>query len=232
MNDKLILLLNYYTREQRALAKQLREAVQERDYRVAARIQKGLYLVTQQLQTLRALHNPHAEEVDRLGRQIRYLKKTKARVPMEARFPAEMLRKYEQEKQQLEAALPAPNPATTVLRECMEELLAGQIKGFHLILSKSVRLSVSIRRVRRTAILTLPELIRHRREYSIHRQQVRQLRHLEFAYYDQKDKLLAVVPMSSAEDLEQIMHLWLQITCVVFDSREFRNDSEIRYVVA
>lgn len=232
MNDKLILLLNYYMREQRALAKQLREAAQERDYRIAARIQEGQYLVTQQLQTLRTLHNPHAKELDGLDRQIRYLKKTMARIPTETRPYAEMLRNYEQEKQQLEVALPAPNPATTVLRECMEKLLAGQIKGFNLVLSKSTRLSVFIRRVRRTAILTLPELIRHRREYTIHKQHLRQLHHLGFTKYDHKDKLLAVVPMSSAEDMEQIMHLWLQIACVVFDLREFRNDSEIRYFAA
>lgn len=232
MNDKLILLLNYYMREQRALAKQLREAVQERDYRIAARIQEGQYLVTQQLQTLRTLHNPHAEELDRLDRQIRYLKKTIALIPTETRFYAEMLRKYEQQKQQLQQAPAAPNPETAVLRECMEKLLTGQINAFNLVLSKSTRLSLSIRRVRRTAILTLPELIRHRREYTIHKQQLRQLRHLGFTYYDHKDKLLAIVPMSSAEDLEQIMRLWLQITCVVFDLREFRHDSEIRYFVA
>ncbi|QJX48806.1 hypothetical protein HMJ29_18555 [Hymenobacter taeanensis] len=229
MNDKLILLLNYYMREQRALAKQLREALQERDYRLAARIEKGQYLITQQLQTLRALHNKQAAELDQLGRQIRHLRQIKPALPADAQYYSELLEHYEQQRQKLKAAPVTPVAETSVLQEMMSNLLAGEIKGFELVLSPPARLSLSIRRVRRTAILTLPELMRHRSEYTIRKEHLQKLRKLGFTYYDQKDKLMAVEPLTTADDIKRIMQLWMKITCVIFTPLEVGGAAEIRY---
>ncbi|WP_426492187.1 hypothetical protein [Hymenobacter sp. 102] len=229
MDDKLPLLLKYYTREQRTLAKQVREALQERDYRLAARIQKGQYRVAHQLHLLKLLQNRHFDEIEQLDRWIAFLRREIADKQESADFHQEMLQNYEQQRQKLLAAAAAPSTSTSVVRELMGQLLAGELHTFTLVLSKSMRLSITIRRVRRTVIFTIPEIVRHRQEFNIRPQHLRQLKNLGFAYYDHKDKLLAFQPLATTEDLERSMQLLMQITCLVFDFQDLHNDTEVRY---
>ncbi|TGE06011.1 hypothetical protein [Hymenobacter fodinae] len=232
MDDRLILLQKYYLREQRTLSKQLREAMQEQDYRLAARIQKGQYLVAEQLRSLRTLQNKHADELDQLERSIRYLKNKRTTTPTQTEYHSETLMHYEQRWQKLQAASAAPAPETSVLGETMNMVLTGQIAGFRLILSTSVRLGLSVRRVRRTAIVTLPELVRHREAMTIRKGHLRQLCNMGFGYYDQQDKLMAFEPLATAEDVERIMQLLMRITSVVFSFRELGGEAEIRYFLS
>ncbi|RSK50167.1 hypothetical protein [Hymenobacter rigui] len=232
MTENSTLLLNYYTREQRALAKQLREALQEQDYRLAARIQKGQHLVKHQIHLLQLLQNKHADELEQVDRWIRFLQRAITAKQEPHGLHHEMLLNYEQQRQKLLDAASSPPTNTSVLQELMKQLLAGDLAAFTLVLSKSTRLCLSIRRVRRTLILTLPELIRHRQESTIRPVHLRRLRNLGFTYYDHKDKLLAFQPLATAEDLAHSMQLLMKITCLVFDFQDLHNDTEVRYFSA
>jgi hypothetical protein len=230
MDYKLEQLLAQYAQERRNLTKELRAARQEQHYRLMARLQKALAVVQQQHYQLRALQDPHLDERESLARTISGLRKLLLAKKSEegAAGPlAELLANYEQQQVQL-AQRPAAAPPQ-ILVPLMEQLLAGQVQGFSLVISAAIKLQIHIRRVRQTAILTLPEVRRHRAEYTISKRQLRQLQRLGFTLYDQQDQLLAFEPLADTPDTARILQLWMKICCVVFDYRHFRHDAQIRY---
>ena len=232
MDYELGQLLAHYAQERRNLTRELRAARQEQDYRLMARLQKALAVVERQHYQLRALHDPHLEERESLARTITGLRKLLQAKKSEegAAGPiAELLAHYEQQQAQLEQRPAAPAAPPQILVPLMEQLLAGQVRGFSLVISAAIKLQVPIRRVRQTAILTLPEVRLHRAEHTISKRQLRQLQRLGFTLYDQQDQLLAFEPLSDARDTDRILELWMKICCLVCDFRQFRQSAHIRY---
>jgi hypothetical protein len=232
MDYKLEQLLVHYMQERRNLTRELRAARQEHDYRLMARLQKSLVMVERQYYQLRALQDPQLDEREMLARTISRLQKLLQAKKTEERVVGpivELLAHYEQQQAQLEqrpATLAAP---PQILLPLMEQLLARQVRGFSLVISAAIKLQVHIRRVRQTAILTLPEVRRHRAEHTINKRQLRQLQRLGFTLYDQQDQLLAFEPLADTQDTARILQIWMKICCVVFDCRHFRHDAQIRY---
>lgn len=232
MDYKLEQLLAHYAQERRSLTKELRAARQEQHYRLMARLQKALAVVERQHYQLQALQDPYLEERESLARTITGLRKLLQAKKSEegAAGPiTELLAHYEQQQVQLAHRPAAPAAPPQILVPLMEQLLAGQMRGFSLVISAAIKLQVHIRRVRQTAILTLPEVRRHRAEHTISKRQLRQLQQLGFTLYDQQDQLLAFEPLADTQDIARILQLWMKICCVVFDYRHFRHDAQIRY---
>ncbi|WP_208173069.1 hypothetical protein [Hymenobacter negativus] len=103
-----------------------------------------------------------------------------------------------QDAQQLAPA----NAKSVLFQEVLRKLLANEIAQFKLTLDEYNTFYCNFRLVRRTLIMSIPEINRHRSDNRFRKKQLAHMERLGFRLYDHKDKLMLFLPYSKEEDLE------------------------------
>lgn len=230
MNRPLAALIAAYEAEHTTLGAQLAECLADADYKRAHLFQRGLFRVNQLLHTLRRLRDPRHEEKEAAAQRI---EKYEQMLAMEEFASVrEYLRQQLAEAQATWAALP-PVPARLapgrMLRGLWQRLAAGELAGFELVFSQTERLGCHVRVVRRTLLLTLPELRRHRAAGTLEKRHLRQLYRLGFRPYDHDDKLLLFLPFGAEEERAAARQLLARVALEVLDFGEGNGQAFVRY---
>ncbi|MDO7852323.1 hypothetical protein [Hymenobacter convexus] len=232
MSSRLQKLIAHYEAEEALLLAERAERLEEWDYGMAHRFTKALAEVYEQLHILNNLADPLHDEKQRAADMLKRLENRSVE-------EAEYLQQYRQ-KQLVEArarlaALQAqarPNSAgakSNHIEETLTMLLHGQIAGFSLVINPQQRLACNLRLVRRTLLITVPEIRRHRAEYRIQKKQLRFLQSLGFRLYDQRDKLLLYTSFAVPEDIVKVKTLLARLVLDGFYYQEMVEHSYISY---
>lgn len=230
MSSKLEKLIAAYEAECASLTAEMEECVAELEYGRANSFFKALGHVSQQLQTLYSIQDKWHDEKERLSRSIKFLEE---RITGEEehlrRFFTERVAKDKEKLAELnQAPTQKPTDGYTV-RNILSKVLAEEITGFTLVFQESKRLSCHIRLARRTLILTISEIRRHRSDDTLRKWHSRKLKDLGFRFYDNKDKLMLFAPYSVVEDIKVVQLLLARITFDVFYFKEFADETFIKY---
>ncbi|MCI1187352.1 hypothetical protein MON38_07965 [Hymenobacter sp. DH14] len=207
MSVKLRKLIAHYEAEKAALIAQRAECLEEWDYGMARRFTKALAVVSQQLHTLYHLHDPQHEKKARLAKRIELLAASTAlNTGYLHRYELERIAVAQQELDALQALTREQTaaPQATQLQEALMRLLQGPITAFTLVFDPVKRLYCNCRLVRRTLLLILPEVQRHRASHLLRKKQLRFLQGLGFRLYDQQDKLILITPFAVPEDVAHV----------------------------
>ena len=100
---------------------------------------------------------------------------------------------------------------------------------FTLTLLESKRFYCHFKLVRKTLILTIPEVRRHREDYTLAKRHVRSLKRLGFKLYDNKDKLMLFAPYSTSEEVNAVQRILARITFEVFYFKSLAGETCIKY---
>ncbi|SHK72483.1 hypothetical protein [Hymenobacter psychrotolerans] len=84
--------------------------------------------------------------------------------------------------------------------------------------------------VRKTVIVTIPDIQRLKAEWVLDKNQLRQLRSLGFRTYANGDKRKAFLPCFTTEDAAAIQLLIMKICLEVFYFKQFEGQAQIKYV--
>ncbi|MVN75819.1 hypothetical protein GO988_05715 [Hymenobacter sp. HMF4947] len=230
MSTKLEKLLAAYEAERVSLTAEMEECVAEMEYGKAHLFFKGLARMNQQLQTLYNMQDKGYDEKEDLANTIKFLEEgmTGEEAYMRQRF-AELLVEKKVRLAEL-SQVPAQKPtAGYAVRDVLSKVLAGKITGFTLVFHESQCLNCHIKLVRRTLILTIPEIRRHKENYTLEKRHIRKLKRLGFKAYDNKDKLILFAPYSTMEDVQAIQRILACITFEVFYFKELEGETFIKY---
>ena len=124
---------------------------------------------------------------------------------------------------------PAPANPGTVLHDALRRLQQRELAGFTLVLNAQTRLQCTVRLARKTLLITLPEVHRHRTEYSLCKHRLNRLRGLGFRYYDQKDKMLLLVSFFTPRDVISVETIFARMVFEVFSNGESIGNSFVKY---
>ncbi|MBF9140004.1 hypothetical protein [Hymenobacter properus] len=231
MRRKLNQLIVHYEAERRLLNEQLNECVEEFDHGMAHRFSKGLFLVNMQLQTLYNLRDHRHDEKVAALRHIESLEKfsQQERAGHRGGYYAAWIADERKKLAEWEAQVRLPRPQTTAVAEALHKLLHGRITGFTLTLSRAMGLYLTFRLARRTLIITLPEVRRHREHYHLPKKRRRVLQRLGFRRYDQGDKLISFRPLATDADIGPAMSMLSYMAFELFYFREFDQESYLSY---
>jgi hypothetical protein len=233
MPSKLRKLIGAIETDKAALEIQIQECLAEQEYHLAHHFSKEVRRLTQQLHALHTFLDPLFEAKELARNRIARIVKLAA--SKEEKYLADYLdaelAKEQAKLQQLVRQQSAPNRLTgsTVLRDTFRLLLRQQLMGFNLVLDSQCRLECTVRLARKTIIVTLPEVRRHRAAYTLDKRRINKLKGLGFGYYDQKDKLLLIVPFFAEEDISTLQTLIARMIFEVFNFREPNGETFIRY---
>jgi hypothetical protein len=230
MSSKLEKLLAAYEAERASLTAEMEECVVEMDYGRAQLFFKGLVRVNQQLQTLYNLQDKWYDEKEELTHFIQSFEKRMADAEeyMQAYYAQYLANK--KEKLAELARAPAQKASTDpVVRGMLGRVLVGALTSFTLVLQDSKRLYCHFKLVRKTLIVTIPEIRRHKDEYTLKKHHVRGLKQLGFGWYDSKDKLMLFAAYSTAEDVNAIQLMLARITFEVFYFKDLVGETYIKY---
>lgn len=230
MSKKLKTLLAAYEAERASLTAEMEECVADMDYGKARLFFKGLARVNQQLQTLYNLQDNGHDEKERLRHSIKFLEE---RIISEEeymrRYLAERLAQEKEQLAELTLAAVSKQIAGYSVRDVLSKVLAGEITSFRLVFQDSQRLSCYIRLVRKTLMLTISEVRRHKQEYTLEKRQIKALIRLGFKLCDNQDKLMLFAPYSTLEDVRAIQRMLARITFEVFYFKDLAGETFIKY---
>jgi hypothetical protein len=230
MSSKPKKLIVAYEMERASLTAEMEECVAEMDYKKANLFFKALAGVNQQLQTLYNLQDDGHDEKEHLRRSINFLEE---RITGDEEYIrpyfAEQLAEKKEKLIELSSALIPKQKQGSLVRDVLKEVLAGKITSFIIVLQDSQRLSCYIRLVRKTLMLTIPEIRRHKDEYTLEKRQIKKLKRLGLKPYDNKDKLMLFAPYSTLEDVQTIQRILARITFEVFYFKELAGETFIKY---
>lgn len=232
MSSKLQKLIAQYEAEEAALIAERAERLGEWDYGMARRFTKALAVVHRQLHTLKSLADPLHNEKQHAADYIKRLEEgtdQDARLPPKYRLQMLASARERLAALQAQARPSAPAAKATQLNEALHKLLQGQIAAFALVIAPRNRLACNLRLVRRTLLVTMPEIQRHRAEYRIGKKQLRFLQSLGFRLYDQRDKLLLHTSFATAEDVAKVKAILVRLVLDGFYYWESAEDSYISY---
>ncbi|MGI4865467.1 MAG: hypothetical protein ACRYFZ_16215 [Janthinobacterium lividum] len=232
MSSKLEKLIAFYEAERVSLTAELAECVAEADYKRVYLFSKGLGRINQQLQTLYNLRDKWHDEKEYRAHSIKFLEERVADGET-----AEYVRRYYTERIAAEkkklaelTQLPFQNSSVgQVMRDMLGKLLAGELAGFTLVLQDSRRLYCHIRLMRKTLFMTIPEVRRHRADYTLQKSHLRKFRSLGFGLYDTKDKLLLFAPYSTLEEVSAVQRTLARIAFEVFYFKDLTGETFIKY---
>ncbi|QKG56334.1 hypothetical protein GKZ68_06595 [Hymenobacter sp. BRD128] len=230
MSTKLKKLLAAYEAERASLTTEMEECVAEMDYGKARLFFKTLARVNQQLQTLYNLQDSGHDEKEQLRHSIKFLEeKIIGEKEYMRRYLAERL--AEEKEQLAKFTLAAVSKQTTgySVRNVLGKVLAGEITSFILVLQDSQRLNCYIRLVRKTLMLTIPEVRRHKQECTLEKRQIKAFMRLGFKLCDDKDKLMLFAPYSTLEDVQALQHKLARITFDIFYFKDLAGETFIKY---
>ncbi|MBJ6142906.1 hypothetical protein [Hymenobacter sp. BT559] len=228
MRSNLEKLIAAYEAERASLTIEMEECVAEADYGKAYLFSKGIRQVNQQLQTLYNIQDKWHDEKERLVQWISYLEETKASNELSRHF-TELIAENKEKLAALQHASAQKATPGRAVRDALDKLLTGEITGFALVFQESNRLSCHLRLVRRTLILTIPEIRRHKDDCTLEKRHLRKLKQLGFALYDNKDKLMLFAPYSAIDDIKAIQLVLARITFEVFNFKDFVGDTLLKY---
>ena len=233
MNNKLRKLLTHYQQERDKLQLLIDSCVAEEEYKLAQRYSKGLVQLNQKLQTLHNLADPLHDEKQR---HTAVIARMKAILPDEAgaehAFVREFLKEEEDKLAQLQE-MPVSRlsySGHSHLQETLNKLFEKRIESFTLLFGAAAGLVCSIKLVRKTVLVTIPNMQRLRKDYLVQKSHVRQLQGLGFRFFDNRDKLVAFLPCFTSEDAAAIKLLLVKICFDVFYFRQFEGQAQIKYV--
>ena len=230
MSSKLERLLAAYEAERASLTAEMEECAAEMAYGKAHLFFKALVRVNQQLQTL---YNLQDERYDEKAYRLRSIKMLEEKLVHAEEYMRGHYTRYlaaEQEKLAELTRTPAQKtPAGQVVRDVLRRLLAGELTGFTLVLRDSRRLYCHIRAVRKTLFMTIPEVRRHKADYTLQKSHLRKFRSLGFRLYDTKDKLLLFAPYSTAEEVSAVQRTLARIAFEVFYFKDLAGETFIKY---
>ena len=230
MRSKLEKLLAAYEAERASLTTEMEECVTELDYGRAHLFFKSLGRVNQQLQTLYNLQDKWHDERECLTHWVKCLEEQLTVTEgYSHHYIAERLAADKEKLAALREASAQKAIAGHTVREVLNKLLAGEVTGFTLVFQESKRLSCHGRLVRKTLILTLPEVRRHRVDYTFQKRHIKYLERLGFRLYDNKDKLMLFAPYSAVEDINAVQRLLARITFDIFYFKELAGETFIKY---
>lgn len=87
----------------------------------------------------------------------------------------------------------------------------------------------NIRLARKTLIMSIPEIKRHRIDDRFRKVQLAHMKRLGFRLYDQNDKLMLILPYSKHEELEHVKSVLAQLVFEVFYFKEFSGQAYVSY---
>jgi hypothetical protein len=115
------------------------------------------------------------------------------------------------------------------VRAALSSLLAGEITGCTLVFHTSNRLTYDIRLVRKTLVLTAPEIHRHKEDYTLRKRPIKCFKNLGFRLYDDKDKLMLFAPYTTLEDVQAVQCILARITFDILGFKRFTGESYLRH---
>jgi len=77
--------------------------------------------------------------------------------------------------------------------------------------------------------LTVPEVRRHKANYTLQKRHIGKFRSLGFRLYDSKDKLILIAPYSTLEEVKAVQLILARITFEVFYFKELAGETFIKY---
>lgn len=230
MRTKLEKLIATYEAERVSLTAEMEECVAEMDYGKAHLFFKGLARVNQQLQTLYNLKDKGHDEKEHLVQSIKFLEE---RLASEEgymhRYLTERVTEAKEKLTELNQLSTQKVTVGHVVRDVLSKLAAGEITGFVFVILDSKRLCCYFRLVRKTLILSIPEIRRHREEYTLNKRNVRQLKKLGFKLFDDKDKLMLFASYSTLEEANTIQITLARIIFDVFYFKGLEDETFIKY---
>jgi hypothetical protein len=230
MSSKLQKLIAAYEMERASLTAEMEECVAEMYYKKAHLFLKALAEVNQQLQILYNILDGGHDEKEQLRHSIKFLEKRIVGEEERMRcYFAERLTEEKEKLAELSRASALKQAVGYSVREVLNKLLFGKIANFTLVLLDSQRLNCYVKLVRKTLMLTMPEIRRHKQEYTLDKQQIKALEQLGFKLYDDKDKLMLFMPYSTLEDVQAIQRILARITFEVFYFKELAGETFIKY---
>ncbi|SFP93892.1 hypothetical protein [Hymenobacter arizonensis] len=233
MSTKLQKIIRYYEAERGLLTAQLAECIAEDDYGTARRLSKGVTLVNQRLQTLLNLHDGRHDENERVIRLLQMLEESMGSQTSigSQKFYAEQILAVQKQLVEFERppVKPSASPKATALNDALRRLLDKQIESFTFVFNQAERFNIVVNRVRRTVMITLPEVKRHAENYLLTKKQIRNIKSLGFRLYDNGDKFILFLPYTTILDASSVQHVLLRIAFEIFYFKEFTGQSRIKY---
>jgi hypothetical protein len=230
MSSKLEKLLAAYQAERASLTAEMEECVAEMDYGKAHLFFKGLARVNQQLQTLYNIKDKGHDKKKYLTQSIKFLEERL--IGGEGYIRSYLTERIAEEKEKLAELSRASTQKPTVghtVYDVLDKVLAGEIVGFTLVLLESKRFYCHLKLVRKTLIMTIPEVLRHWEDYTLAKRHIRSLKRLGFKLYDNKDKLMLFAPYSISEEVNAVQRILARITFEVFYFKELAGETFIKY---
>jgi len=233
MSSKLAKLIAHYEAEDAALTAQIDECVSEMAYGMAKRLTKGLFLVREQLQTLRSLQDKFFDDKRQMAHLRELLEEDDRNKwsDYRRRYLLDSIDALNQKIEALEnAQKSAPkNPLPLVLQDVLRKLLAGEITQFYFVIDKEQNLNCVVKLVCKTLIMTIPEIRRHLSEDLFQKRQIRQIISFGFRLYDHKDKLMLFLPCSCQEEISGVKTVLAQLVFEVFYFKDLEGKTYVRY---
>ena len=230
MSSKLEKLIAAYETERASLTAEMEECAAEMEYGKAHLFFKSLLIVNKQLQTLHNLQDERYDEKAHRACFINLLEEKLADAEEYMRgYYAQRLADEQKKLAEITRAPAQKAPAGQVVRDLLGRLLVGEVAGFTLVLQDSKRLYCHIRVVRKTLFLTIPEIRRHKVNYTLQKSHLRKFRSLGFCLYDNKDKLILFAPFSTSEEVRAVQRTLARITFEVFYFKELAGETFIKY---
>jgi hypothetical protein len=230
MSRKLEKLIASYEAEHASLTTELEECVADMDYSRAHLFLKALGKVDQQLQTLFNIRDKWHDEREHLVRWIKYLEEEATK---EGYSTLGYFKEQINARKEKLAALPSASAqkasAGHNVHATLISLLAGEITGCTLVFQESRQLHCHIRLVRKTLILTVPEVQRHKADYTLYKNHIRKFKSLGFRLYDSKDKLMLFAPYSTLKEVDAVHLILARITFEIFYFQQLAGETFIKY---
>jgi hypothetical protein len=233
MSSNLQKLIAHYEAERNALTAELDVCVTEQDYVTARRFSKALRYVNHRLQTLLNLQDSRYDERERATQFLQMLEERmhSRSTGVSQGFYVDRILDAKKNLARLEAP-PVTTPSVskpTALQEALHKLRDKQIDSFTFVFSQANGLSCVVKLVRRTVMITLPEVLRHRKNYLLNKKQIRSLKTLGFKLYDSGDKLMLFLPYTTADDVKAVQQVLVHLAFETFYFKEFAGQSCIKY---
>ena len=233
MSSKLEKLIAYHEAEYAALTAQIDECIREMEYKMAHRFAKGLFVVGEKLQALHNLQDKYYDEKKEITRRLAIYNN---KLSQEA---SDYMRGYWQEaiaglEQKLKDGPGNQQPAfanskSRVIQQALHKLLSAEIAQFKLMLDEAQMLCCNIRLVRKTLIVSIPEIRRHQQDGRFGKKQLAHMKRLGFRSYDQRDKQILMLPYSERDDLEYVKQVLARLAFDVFRVNELSDHAYVSY---
>ena len=231
MSSKLKKLIASYEAERDSLTIEMEECVAEMDYPRVHLFSKALGRISQQLQTLYNLQDKWYDEKEELEHWIKLSEKHLAAGDEDNMqdYYAYRIAIKKEKLAELSRATVQKSSLQSLVHETLLKLLSKELQSFALIILDSRRLFCHIRLIRKTLILTVPEIRRHQIDYTLQKRHLRKFKSLGFRSYDNKHKQMLFAPCSTLEEVNGVQLILARITFEVFYFKELAGETFIKY---